>query len=74
MQLSYRGVAYERDSSVRVSDARLRQSPEFSNTNCRRYRGVTYCVAPHPTPTQVPEKLAIHQLIYRGITYYKLVY
>ena len=47
------------------------------------YRGITY--EPHPSetpkhslqrvrPVEVPDSLAVHQLIYRGVTYYKLSY
>lgn len=48
------------------------------------YRSVTYECHPsetlkHPfqklrslAPTEIPNSLAVHQLIYRGVTYYKL--
>ncbi len=50
------------------------------------YRGVTYECHPsetskHPfqgvrslAPTEIPASLAVHQLIYRGVIYYKLSY
>jgi hypothetical protein len=48
------------------------------------YRGITYERRPSETPNrpfqqvrevkpvEVPESLAVHKLIYRGVTYYKL--
>lgn len=73
IKLCYRGIPYNRHSSAQP-DRPLRQLREFDTADCRRYRGVTYCVAPHPRPAEVPAKLAIHKLMYRGVIYYKLIY
>lgn len=73
MRLSYRGVQYDRHASTQ-SERPLCPVREFDTSNCRRYCGVVYYAAPHPKPTQVPAKLAIFQLTYRGIAYYKLIY
>ncbi|OWY63641.1 hypothetical protein B7486_51925 [cyanobacterium TDX16] len=73
MKLTYRGMTYERHPSK--ADARpFVQVREPGAAYHLSYRGVTYRIEPQTKATQVPAKLVGHKLIYRGITYYKLMY
>ena len=73
MKLMYRGMTYERRPSK--ADGRpFVQVREPGAADRLSYRGVTYCIEPQTKATQVPAKLVGHKLIYRGITYYKLMY
>ncbi|MBD2309902.1 DUF4278 domain-containing protein [Chroococcidiopsis sp. FACHB-1243] len=73
MKLMYRGMTYEHHPSK--ADGRpFVQVSEPGAAHNLSYRGVTYRIAPQTESTQVPAKLVGQKLIYRGITYYKLIY
>ncbi|MGL4623241.1 DUF4278 domain-containing protein [Chroococcidiopsis sp.] len=73
MKLTYRGMTYERHPS-KASDRPFVQVREPGAAYNLSYRGVTYRIDPQTKATQVPTTLVGHKLIYRGITYYKLIY
>jgi Domain of unknown function (DUF4278) len=74
MRLSYRGILYDRRPSSQGSSYLCPQVRESRALTDRRYRGTTCYIDPQTKATQVPAKLVGHKLIYRGITYYKLIY
>ncbi len=73
MELIYRGTTYERHPS-KASSRPFHQVRGSQAADRHTYRGVTYCVDPSAKSTEVPAKLAAFKMIYRGVTYYKLIY
>jgi hypothetical protein len=73
MNLYYRGLSYEYDSS-KVSSNKIQQPfqpvPQIGTAYNLIYRGLTYHVEPSSQSTQVPLAPVTYQLNFRGITYF----
>lgn len=68
-KLRYRGISYESHSAPQVF---CRPDRELGATDRLRDSGVI-CIEPHTEPTDVRTQLAIEQLSWRGIAYYRLI-
>ncbi|OWY64334.1 hypothetical protein B7486_47840 [cyanobacterium TDX16] len=74
MKFSYRGIPYKNYLSSHGSGHPCAQAREYRATDRGSYRGVTYCVEPRTKPTEVPATLVARRFIYRGVTYFQLIY